>query len=54
MLKKKQSSGYYHCESSIVIGEWHLKIIIFGFDFFSVILFWQMLMLYVFLSDIFS
>ena len=21
MLKKKQSNGYYHCESSIVIGE---------------------------------
>lgn len=26
MLKKKQSNGYYHCESSIVIGEFHLKI----------------------------
>ena len=54
MLKKKQSNGYYHCESSILIGEWHLKIIIFGFDFFSVILFWQMFVLYVFLSAIFS
>lgn len=25
MLKKKQSNGYYHCESSIVIGECLLK-----------------------------
>lgn len=25
MMKEKQSNGYYHCESSIVIGECLLK-----------------------------
>lgn len=27
MEKEKQSDGYYHCESSIMIGECYLKII---------------------------
>ena len=40
MLKKKQSNGYYHCESSIVIGECLLKIIYyFNFDLFNIFTF---------------
>lgn len=34
MLKKKQSNGYYHCESSIVIGECHFKIIYYLYFLF--------------------
>ncbi|KAK2498977.1 hypothetical protein MC885_015424, partial [Smutsia gigantea] len=37
MLKKKQSNGYYHCESSIVVGECHLKVIVFSIDFLRTI-----------------
>lgn len=47
MMKKKQSNGYYHCESSIVIGECLLKSIYLIFTslvfllLISLALFWQ-------------
>lgn len=56
MLKKKQSNGYYHCESSIKIGECILKITYLYFDVFSLILFWKYLGLieYVLVNDLLS
>lgn len=56
MLKKKQNNGYYHCESSIIIGECLLKITYLYFDAFSLILFWKHLVLieYVLLNDLLS